>query len=116
MNPILSDLNIRMVIAEQQAGIDARSQLRQAAASRPHTTSRVGAGRALVAAVQQFVDPRGYALRQAEAATMALRERAAAPQAANPEPAADVVVSWVPYVNPAELAVARNDTDRPIAA
>jgi hypothetical protein len=67
VNPILSDLDIRISTIEAEAGLTAR-QRRHLAKGSP--ASRSGLALSLLSAVRQFLDPRGYAL-----AVVASRER-----------------------------------------
>ena len=59
MNPILSDLDIRISAIEAEAGLAARQRLHLAKAA---AGPRARLGSALLNAVRQFIDPRGYAL------------------------------------------------------
>jgi hypothetical protein len=59
VNPILSDLDIRISTIEAEAGLAAR-QRRHLAQGSP--APRSGLASSLLSAVRQFLDPRGYAL------------------------------------------------------
>jgi len=67
MNPVLSDLSIRIALLEAEARVDAMRRNHLAREASPSTSvfatmaSRVGV---VVNAVRQLVDPRGWAMRQ----------------------------------------------------
>ncbi|MDQ3655965.1 MAG: hypothetical protein M3457_12920 [Chloroflexota bacterium] len=95
MNPVLSDLSIRVALVEAEARVDAMRRYHLAREASPSTAAFATISsqvEIVVNAVRQFVDPRGWAMRQLQ-----VREALAMPEF-RPEPEPKPVPAATPGV------------------